>query len=150
MTEVSFYHLQSEPLERALPRLLEKVLERGFRTLIRGLSDDRIELLDDSLWSYKPVSFLPHARDGDAADPAVQPVFLTTKAEGNANGATVLVLIEDAPAADIKSFERCLYMFDGNDDLALAAARGRWKELKDKDIPVSYYQQTETGWQKKA
>ena len=31
MTEVAFYHLTRKPLERALPELLEKVLERGMR-----------------------------------------------------------------------------------------------------------------------
>ena len=31
MVEVSFYHLQREPLEAALPKILEKVLERGLR-----------------------------------------------------------------------------------------------------------------------
>ena len=150
MTEVSFYHLQSEPLERALPRLLEKVLERGFRVVVRGRSEETLELLDDSLWTFRADSFLPHARAGEGIDPTEQPVFLTLEADQNANGANVLVLVEDAPANDLESYERCLYMFDGNDDAALAAARGRWKDLKDRDIPVSYYQQTETGWQKKA
>ncbi|MEX0582511.1 MAG: DNA polymerase III subunit chi, partial [Sneathiella sp.] len=135
---------------RALPRLLEKVRERGFRVLVRGLSDDRIDLLDESLWTFRADSFLPHARAGDTIDATEQPVLLTTTAEGNANGAPVLVLIEDAPAADIKSFERCLYMFDGNDDLALQAARNRWKALKDNDISVSYFQQTDEGWKKMA
>ena len=150
MTEVSFYHLQSDPIERALPRLLEKVRERGFRVLVRGMTEERLEILDEALWSYKPVSFLVHGRAGDTLDPAEQPIFLTREAEGNANGATILVLTEDAAAEDIKEYERCLYMFDGNDDAALKAARTRWKALKENDIPVSYYQQTEAGWEKKA
>ena len=29
MTEILFYHLQSQPLERVLPALLEKSIERG-------------------------------------------------------------------------------------------------------------------------
>ncbi|MAZ01903.1 MAG: DNA polymerase III subunit chi [Sneathiella sp.] len=150
MTEVSFYHLQSEPIERALPRLLEKVRERGFRVLVRGATEERIETLDEALWTYRDASFLAHGRAGDALDPAEQPIFLTLETEGNANGATILVLTEDAAADDATAFERCLYMFDGNDDAALKAARGRWKSLKDRNIPVSYYQQTENGWEKKA
>ncbi len=150
MTEVSFYHLQSEPIERALPRLLEKVRERGFHVLVRGVTGERLEILDESLWTYRPESFLPHAREGEGVDPAQQPIFLTLAGEGNANGATILVLTEDAPADDIAEFERCIYMFDGNDETALTAARTRWKAFKERDIPVSYYQQTETGWEKKA
>lgn len=149
MTEVSFYHLQSEPITRALPRLLEKVRERGFRVLVRGRTEEGIETLDEALWSYRDNSFLAHGRAEDGLDPAEQPILLTLDAEGNANGATVLVLTEDADAPDLADFERCLYMFDGNDEPALTAARTRWKALKEQDISVSYYQQTETGWEKK-
>lgn len=150
MTEVSFYHLQSDPIERALPRLLEKVTERGFRVLLRGQTAERLEILDEALWSYRPDSFLPHARDEAGLDPASQPILLTLTGEGNGNGANVLVLTEDAAAEDLSDYERCLYMFDGNDETALTAARTRWKTLKEQDIPVSYYQQTEMGWEKKA
>lgn len=150
MTEVSFYHLQSDPIERALPRLLEKVTERGFRVLLRGQTAERLEILDEALWSYRPDSFLPHARDESGLDPASQPILLTLTGEGNGNGANVLVLTEDAAAEDLSDYERCLYMFDGNDETALTAARTRWKALKEQDIPVSYYQQTEMGWEKKA
>ena len=150
MTDVSFYHLQSEPIERALPRLLEKVTERGFRVIVRGVTEERLEMLDESLWSYRGESFLPHARAGEGVDAAAQPILLTFDPAEKANGATVLVLTEDAPADDIVEFERCLYMFNGNDETALTAARTRWKTFKERDIPVSYYQQTEAGWEKKA
>ena len=150
MTEVSFYHLQSELIERALPRLLEKVLERGFRVLLRGVTEERLEMLDEALWTYRPESFLPHARDDAGLDATKQPIWLTLAPAGNANNATVLVLTEDAPADDLTEYERCLYMFDGNDETALTAARTRWKALKESDTPVSYYQQTEAGWEKKA
>jgi len=148
VTDISFYHLQAEPLDRALPRLLEKVLEREYRTLIRGTSEERLTSLDESLWTYKSLSFLPHGREGEG-DPATQPIFLT-RDEGNQNSAQVIVLIEDAPAPDIDIFDRCLYMFDGEDEGTLAAARVRWKAFKDQELSVNYYQQTETGWQKKA
>ena len=35
MTEVLFYHLQSQPLERVLPELLEKCLERKWRAVVQ-------------------------------------------------------------------------------------------------------------------
>ncbi|HWU99585.1 MAG TPA: DNA polymerase III subunit chi, partial [Devosia sp.] len=31
MSEILFYHLETQPLERVLPLLLEKSLERGWR-----------------------------------------------------------------------------------------------------------------------
>ena len=87
MTDIGFYHLQKWPLERALPKLLEKVLETGKRAVVIAGSEDRVEALNGLLWTYNPNSFLPHgtSRDGNAAD---QPVWLTTEDE-NPNGADV-------------------------------------------------------------
>lgn len=149
MTEVSFYHLQLEPLEQALPRLLDKVNERGMRALVRLKDEDLRDLLDGALWTFSPSSFLPHGTDvGDHV--AQQPVLLTQEQSGNANAAVVLVLLEDSDAEDVADFERCLYMFDGNDDTALNAARQRWKILKEQGLDVTYWQQSPNGWQKKA
>ena len=38
MTEINFYHLTFSPLERALPKLLERTLEGGKRALVLAAS----------------------------------------------------------------------------------------------------------------
>lgn len=149
MTQIGFYHLQKWPLETALPKLLEKVLEAGKRAVVMAGSEERVEALNGTLWTYRPDSFLPHgsARDGNAPD---QPVWLTVEDE-NPNGATVLVLTDGAASGHVSDFERCLELFDGHDEAAVAAARARWKSYKDAGHAVVYYQQTERGgWEQKA
>jgi len=149
MTEIGFYHLQQWPLDRALPKLLEKVLERGMRAVVIAGSEERVEALNTALWIYEPDSFLPHgsARDGNAE---AQPIWLTAEDE-NPNGATVLVLTDGADSAQLDRFERCVLMFDGNDEEALAAARRRWQAYKSAGYKLTYHQQTERGvWEKKA
>lgn len=148
MVEVSFYHLQREPLDVALPKLLEKVYERSLKAVLIAGSDERVEALNDRLWTYRKESFLPHGgpSDGSAAD---QPVYLTTKEE-NPNGATVLVMVDGVDPAFKGDFDRCLDMFDGNDEDAVAAARERWKADKAAGHEVTYWQQGDRGWEKKA
>ncbi len=148
MVEVSFYHLQREPLEVALPKILEKVLERGLRAVVMAASRERVAVLDEQLWTYRRQSFLPHGAAGDGRA-REQPIYLTTEAE-NPNGATVLVLVDGADPADKSKFDRCLDMFDGNDAPAVAAARDRWQACKDQGFDVTYWQQGPRGWQKKA
>jgi len=60
MTEILFYHLQRHPLERVLPALVEKSLERGWRVVVQAASEERVEALDAHLWIFRDDSFLPH------------------------------------------------------------------------------------------
>jgi DNA polymerase-3 subunit chi len=151
MTEVVFYHLLRKPLERALPELLEKSAERGWRVVVQAASEERVEALDAHLWTYRDDNFLPHgtARDGETA--AQQPILLTT-ADDNPNGATVRFLIDSTPLpVDAKSYERIVLLFDGEDEDAVATARVRWGEAKALGFEVTYWQPDEQGrWVKKA
>ena len=148
MTEVAFYHLQVLPLERVLPRLLEKTLESGQRAVVMASSTERVEALNALLWTYHQDSWLPHgsARDGS---PERQPVWLTTKDE-NPNGARFLFLTDGAESPNTGSFDRCFELFDGRDDAAVAAARRRWTAYRDAGHDLTYWQQTDRGsWERK-
>lgn len=147
MTEVSFYHLQRTPLERALPKLLEKVLESGNRAIVMAGSSDRVASLNAALWTYEQRSFLPHGGPDDG-HAALQPIYLTA-AQENPNGATVLVLVDGVDHGRIGDFERCLDIFDGNDPEALEAARSRWRTRAAEGYAVTYWQQSpDAGWQR--
>ena len=149
MTEVLFYHLERQPLERVLPSLLERCVERGWRTVVQTGSVERRDALDAHLWTYADDSFLPHgtAQDGPAE---LQPVYLTAGPE-NPNGATVRFLVDRAEPPDFSGYERIVYLFDGGDEEALAEARRRWKEAKAAGHAVTYWKQNAAGrWEKAA
>ena len=147
--EVWFYHLERTSLDRALPELLEKTLAKGWRAVVRARDRDRIEHLDGWLWSFRDEAFLPHglAEEDHAAR---QPVLLTTGFE-TPNRAQALFLIDDADPGGLEGFERCIFLFDGQDEAAVAAARARWKALKARGAPISYWKQNARGgWEKAA
>lgn len=139
MTEILFYHLQGQKLEGVLTPLLEKSLARGWKAIVQGASEERIEALDAHLWTYRDDGFLPHGtwREQDAA---AQPVLLTVN-DGNPNTANVRFLIDGAPVpADAETYERIVLVFDGDDEAAVAAARGAWSEAKAKGLAATYWQ----------
>jgi len=150
MTEILFYHLHRQPIERVLPALLEKSLERGWRVVVQASSDERIDALDAHLWTYRDDSFLPHgtAKEGEAV---AQPILLTT-GDDNANGAQARFLIDGAPVpADAAAYQRIVLLFDGEDQDAVAVARERWTDVKAKGFDATYWQPDEQGrWVKKA
>lgn len=147
--EVLFYHLERTPLERVLPELLEKTLERGWRAVVQGGSQERLGALDASLWTYREDSFLPHGTAEDGATEQ-QPIYLTTDSDVP-NGASVKFCVDGAQPTEFDGFERIVFLFDGHDDGAVEKAREQWAKIKDAGLQATYWQQDDQGkWQKKA
>jgi DNA polymerase-3 subunit chi len=151
MTETLFYHLERRGLDEALPGLVEKTLERGWRALIRVDTAERADALDTRLWTFND-GFLPHAQAGDG-EAARQPVLITME-EGNPNHADVLFLVGGAPgpawnSEEAKAFTRIVLMFDGRDPGAVDTARASWKDAKAAGHEVTYWKESPTGkWEK--
>jgi len=148
MAEIGFYHLRTTPLERALPSILERALAGGHRVVVLAGSPERVEHLNDLLWTYNDASFLPHgsARDGQAER---QPIWLTAIDE-NPNRASMLVLVDGAASARLGDYARCCDFFDGNDAAAVTAARARWKAAKEAGHQLVYWEQIDGRWEKRA
>jgi DNA polymerase-3 subunit chi len=146
--EVWFYHLERTGLDQALPELLEKTLQRGWKAIVRSPEPARVEHLDGWLWSHRDDSFLPHA-PSDEADAARQPILLTNSDE-NPNRADALFLVDGAEPGDLTGYQRCIVLFDGADEEQLRRARGQWTAVKAKGLPASYWRQQGRSWEKQA
>ena len=145
-----FYQLLGQPLERALPMLLEKTRERGWKAVIEVGSSERQAALDDALWTYSDRSFLPHGLDGES-DCASHPILITT-ARANSNAAEVRFLVDGARLGDdLEGYARIALVFDGEDEVAKQAAREDWTKAKAAGLAATYWQQNAEGrWEKKA
>ena len=122
MTEILFYHLKGHRLEKVLPVLLERSVERGWRVVVQAASDERVDALDAQLWTDSEDSFLPHGtwREAGAAE---QPVLLTTE-RIESEGASVRFLLDGAVVPEnAADYQRVVLLFDGDDPDAVAAAR---------------------------
>ena len=153
--EVWFYHLQRQPLERALPALLERARANGWTAVVQASAPERVAALDDLLWTYSDDSFLAHgaARDGEGAD---QPIWLTSGAD-NPNACAVRLFVDgadvEAALADLAAAPsaRAIVLFDGNDEAALDQARAQFRALRTKGFVLSYWRQNDQGrWEKMA
>ena len=146
--EVWFYHLERTGVDQALPQLLEKTLQRGWKVMLRTREASRIDHFDGLLWTWRDDSFLAHAPvDEPGADR--QPILLTTGFD-NINHADALFLVDGAEAGEIGGYSRCVVMFDGGDEAQLAVARAQWSALKKAGWPLSYWKQMPRGWEKQA
>lgn len=150
MAELWAYHLTRRTLEATAPPLLERCLARGWRVTLRCGSPERAAALNAHLWTYGDESFLPHgmAEDGRAER---QPVYLTA-GEETPNAPDVLMLADGAAAeiAEMQAVERCMLVFDGGDEAALAGARAAWRAAVAAGLKAVYWAEGESGgWEKK-
>ncbi|MGR3321057.1 MAG: DNA polymerase III subunit chi [Pseudooceanicola sp.] len=149
MGEVYFYHLTQQPLEAALPRLLEAAMSRGWRVAVRGRNARYIDWLDQKLWLGPEDSFLPHGQAGGTHDP-LQPVLLTT-APDCPNRATCVMSVEGAeiPPDEVRALDRACILFDGGDGAALDRARQQWRDLIGAGCGAQYWSDESGSWAKK-
>lgn len=139
------------PLEKNLPKLLEKAYESGKRCLVLVESQERLVGLNSILWSYSTMAFLPHGyKDVHEKWADRQPIWLSCEFE-NPNNSTILVNTCGFPYENIPldSFERIMDLFDATDPEQLSLAKQREHALKDLGTSVTQWVQTPKGtWEK--
>ncbi len=147
MSEVGFYHLTRTGAELALPALLGRTLKAGQRAVVMCGSEARVAALDAALWLCTEPDWLPH---GSAAmgEADLQPIWLTHRDDAP-NGAKYLFLLDGADSASVAAFDRVFDLFDGRDELAVQAARERYRQRRVAGHVLTYWQQTARGWEKK-
>jgi DNA polymerase-3 subunit chi len=149
MGAVYFYRLTESPPEAVLAMLLGKALQAGWRVELRGTDPARLTQLDEHLWTGAENvlgGFLPHGLAGGPGDDD-QPVLLTTSSD-LAPITTCLMAIDGAAPTpgEVQALERCCIVFDGNDEAALAVARGQWKSLTDAGCSAQFWAQAGGRW----
>lgn len=150
MEPVRFYHLTRDPVDAALPKLLDKARGAGMRVAVRARSAQMVERLDDLLWTTAPAaSFLPHGRADDGFGPD-HPVLLTT-AQDLPNRPDYLIAIEGAEIDlhQIAQMPRAAIMFEAADQAQMDQARAQWKAVTGAGMAAEYWFQDAGRWTKK-
>ncbi|NIY72958.1 DNA polymerase III subunit chi [Marivivens donghaensis] len=145
-----FYHLTESPLEEALPLLLGKALDAGWRIEVRGTDTDRLKELDTKLWGGADDGFLPHGVEGGKHD-ARQPILLTSS-HNRKNNPTCVVAVHGAKIApeEVEGLERAMVVFDATIGDEIQQAREQWKALTGAGCTAQYWAQEGHRWVKKA
>lgn len=147
--DIRFYHLERQSLDQALPGLLQAVIGKGHRVHILFDDESLMRKTDDTLWTYSPHSFLPHGCEATTkTEPHHHPIWLS-QSSANVNEADVLVITQ-SNVPELLDYTIVCYMFDAREQGKLEAARAAWKSFKDQNAALTYWQQSDQGWKKKA
>lgn len=146
--EVSFYHLTSLPVHKAAPKLIEKIYYSKKKLLVICPNEEAVKMLDDGLWAYSTKHFIPHGTfQDDYKD--IQPVYITHK-QDNPGQADIVMTIAKVDLGLLEN-HKILHLFDGNDQTQLEFARSKWKNYKQQNSKLIYWQQKIDGsWENKS
>ena len=143
--ELNFYHVISGNLVPSVVKLLEKVYDSGKKSVFFSPLEERVKIVDKTLWTFSKNAFIPHG-DKSLGFSELQSVYLTSEIE-NPNKATVLVMTDDF---DYKSwnqnFERVICIFEDDDSAEIA--QSMFSDLKNQGENVKYWKQSRNGWEK--
>jgi DNA polymerase-3 subunit chi len=142
LTTIDFYILANAPRlgrERVACRLADKAFKQGEPLYIQAASDAQARALDDLLWTFRQMSFVPHglADEGDA------PVMIGSGDGEPPADRTLLINLDAVTPVWFSRFERVLEIVDADDERR-ARGRERFRFYKDRGYPLQTHKLTTT------
>ena len=131
MTRIDFHFNAPDKLAYGC-RLLRKVVRAGQRAVVIG-PPALIADLDEALWTFSPLDFLPHVAAGDPLA-SETPILLCTEPAETPHHEVLVNLGTETPAF-FGRFERLIEVV-ARDDTDRAAARQRWRFYKERGYPM--------------
>ena len=127
MPKVFFYHNAENKLITVC-QLLRKAAAQGKAVTVFCGSQNALDSLDRLLWTYDPISFVPHCRVGDPLA-ANTPILLTTSPTALHGAARLLYLGTEQPPV-LEGVEALIEVV-GQDDEDRIPARSRFRAYKE-------------------
>ena len=129
MPRVDFYILQDQnPPEKFACAIAGKVFRQGMKIHIHTDSRDAAVVLDDYLWTYRDISFLPHQLAGDGGE-ADTPITIGWNGTVPAGAGVLINLAANIPDF-AAGFARIIEIAAAYDPLR-NQARDRYRRYRD-------------------
>jgi len=139
--EANFYYIDHHDFYRIFPRLMEGIVSKGNKVLVYTKNDIRISEIDDVLWTFSQLSFLPHSTHRDEVK-AENLVYITDDISDNANNSNFLAVLDNKlPEINI-DFEKYLFFYDTS---TMEATQLIAEQLTEKGINCTYIKQEKNG-----
>ncbi|MDJ1257200.1 MAG: DNA polymerase III subunit chi [Candidatus Midichloria sp.] len=143
MIQASIYQLSATPIVRGTAKLLETIIQKNFRVHILCKNKSEMHKLDNDLWTYSVLAFLPHATEEDTFLDQ-QKILLTTQTS-NLNNANVLLANYVVPEL-VDNYERFVSIYDTSTDEELI--QEQVKNLAALNIPVTIFEEERGSWKR--
>jgi DNA polymerase-3 subunit chi len=136
MTRIDFHSNVPNKIAYAC-RLVRKARAANCNIVLRAQDRGQLAALDEALWTFSELDFLPHVLAGDplAAQTAV---LLTDNDKAELPHHQVLINLSDAPPDNFARFER-MFEIISSDDADKAAGRERYRYYQQRGYPLTHF-----------
>ena len=143
--ELSFYHVIDGNLVPSTIKLLEKVYNSGKKCVFYSPIDERVKVIDKTLWTFSTNAFIPHG-DKSLGFADQQPIYFSSELK-NPNQAKVLVMTDGFDYQNYPGdFEKVIFVFEEKSQAEIA--NDLFENLKKQKEDVNYWKQSQVGWEK--
>jgi DNA polymerase-3 subunit chi len=138
MPQVDFYVLSQETRERFVCRLAEKAFGQGLRVYIHAESAAQAQRLDEMLWTFRDISFIPHDRYPEALD-SPAPVRIGYGAQACPGIRDLLVNLHPEVPPFFQEFSRIAEVLDQQPQVR-AAGRARYRVYREHGAELKHHE----------
>ena len=143
MTEIFFYKLKNLSVELFLISLIEKSISVNWNSVVLLDNVERMEEINDLLWSFDDTSFIPHGSQSDL-NPEKQKVYLTCNEE-NPNDSKIIFSVDGVIVKKPHEWNRCVYVFNEQNLLVTDELESYKREISKLDYIQKSFQQDSNG-----
>ena len=136
MTRIDFHSNVPDKIAYTC-RLVRKARAARFRVVLLAADKAQLAALDEALWTFSALDFLPHVSSNDplAAD---TPIILTASDQAELPHHEILINLASATPANFARFER-MFEIISSDDVDKAAGRERYRFYQQRGYPLTHY-----------
>lgn len=136
MTRIDFHSNVPDKLLYAC-RLVRKARAAQCRIVLRVEDGNSLTLLDQALWTFSELDFLPHVAAGDPLA-ATTPIILTDNDDAELPHHHVLINLSSDTPRHFARFER-MFEIVGDDDADKTAGRERYRFYQQRGYPLTHF-----------
>lgn len=142
MTRIDFYVLSTDDLMERLQlicKLSEKAIGRAQKVFIHSDSEEELKQLDQTLWDFRPISFVPHKllpKGYVTSGIDNEPVHLSCDEPGADR--TLLINLAGEVPTFFSRFERTLEIINDEPEIK-ASGRLRYRYYQQRGYPLQHH-----------
>ena len=141
MTRIDFHTNIPDKLSYAC-RLTRKARAADYRIVVLAQDNAQLRELDEALWRFSDLDFLPHVEAGDRLADRT-PIILTDADSAELPHHQILINLSRKPPVHFARFERLFEIVSANDEDKLAA-RERYVFYKQRGYPLTHFDAEKT------